>query len=376
VNVSGSVLASRHSSFTKAAAAALCGLLALGSPSIAVGASTADVAQEAAALSVTSVPAGATVYVDGQLQGATPLDLKGLAPGDHRVSVMMPGYLENSRVVSLRAGQSHDVQVKLTPQVPPAGEKPQVPPAGEKLPRGRAQARPEKEHKGGGSTKWVLLGLGVAGAGAAAYYVVTKNDPPVPGTISVSPSGTGMAGATSFTFTSNATDPDNDTLTYDWNFGDGNTGSGQSATHVYTSAGTFNVGLSVKDKKETVTAPNVSVTVARNMAGSWTGGRECGFNADVSLNLAQSGNNLGGNAVFSGNLQGTISLTGTIGTAAYPTSVSWATPNFTVGDLAGSFNEAFSGTVDASGNTMTGTITATSTALQPPTVSCPTTFRR
>jgi len=365
--VSDSVLASRHSSFTKAAAAVLCGLLALGSPSVAVAAGKADAAQPGAALSVASDPAGATVYVDGQLQGATPLDLKRLAPGDHRVSVMMQGYLENSRVVSLRAGQSHDVQVKLTPQAPPAGEKP---------PRGQAQAPPEKEHKGGGSTKWVLLGLGLAGAGAATYYVVTKNDPPVPGTISVSPSGTGMAGATSFAFTSNATDPDNDTLTYDWNFGDGNTGSGQTANHVYTSAGTFNVGLSVKDKKETVTAPNVSVTVARNMAGLWTGGKECGFNADVAVNLAQSGNNLGGNWVFTTTLQGSISLSGNIGTLGYPTSVNYTTPNFTVGNQPGTFAVSFSGTVDAGGNTMSGTMTSTSTALQPASISCPSTLRR
>ena len=320
-----------------------------------------------AALSVESDPAGATIYVDGQPQGATPIQLPRLTPGDHRVSLTKPGYLENSRVVTLHAGRTQGLHVRLTAQAAPAAEKP---------PAREPQAQPESEKKGGGSKKWVLLGLGLAGAGAATYVVVTKNDPPVPGTVTVSPSGTGMASATSYTFTSNATDPDNDALTYEWNFGDGATGSGQTATHVFNSAGTFSVALSVKDSKHTVTAPSASVIVARNMAGTWTGGRECGFGSTVTLNLAQSGNSLGGTWVFTGGLQGSLSLSGNIGTLGYPTSVTFTTTNFTVGNLPGTFRVSFAGTVDASGNAMNGTMTSTSTDLQPPSFTCPSSFQR
>src|SRR5689334_944615 len=70
--------------------------------------------EPAGAISVVSEPVGATVYVDGQAQGTTPVAVKA-APGDHRVRVEKNGYLENSRVVSVPSGSSRSVQVKLTP---------------------------------------------------------------------------------------------------------------------------------------------------------------------------------------------------------------------------------------------------------------------
>ena len=43
-----------------------------------------------AGLSVSSVPSGATVYLDGLAQGATPLRLEGLEPGECQVRVVLP----------------------------------------------------------------------------------------------------------------------------------------------------------------------------------------------------------------------------------------------------------------------------------------------
>jgi hypothetical protein len=119
------------------------------------------------------------------------------------------------------------------------------------------------------------------------------------------------------------------------------------------------------------------VTVARNMSGSWTGGRESGFGANVGLSLSQSGTGLTGSTIFTGNISGTLpGLTGSVSTLSYPCNVTWTTPSFRVGGLAGTFQISFSGTVDSSGNRMTGTITSTSTAYSPPTVSNATTFTR
>jgi hypothetical protein len=321
----------------------------------------------AATLSVETDPAGAMVLVDGQSVGMTPLTGRAIAPGDHRVRVVKEGYLDNSRVVSVQAGQPSRVQVKLTPDG--------------KAPQSRAQVdttAPPPQKEGGGSKKWLYIGLGAAAVGGAALLLMGGNDPPVAGTISVSPTGTGMAGVTSFSISSQgASDPDNDPLTYDWNFGDGTTGSGQTATKVYAAAGTFSVSLTVSDGKNTVTAPAASVTVARNMAGTWTGATEPGFTSAVSVTLTQSGTTLGGSMTFSGGLSGTVTgLTGTVSGTTYPTTATFTTPQFTVTGFPGTFSIRFSGPTDAAGNTMTGTISSTSTALQPPTINAQTTFRR
>src|SRR5207244_698458 len=44
-------------------------------------------------------------------------------------------------------------------------------------------------------------------------------------------------------------DPDGQITSYDWNFGDLTLGSGQVAPHSYTSAGTYNVSLTVSDNE-------------------------------------------------------------------------------------------------------------------------------
>ena len=257
------------------------------------------------------------------------------------------GYLDNSRVVRLQGGQAGSVKVKLTRNE--AAAQVETQPTDKKA----------TEKKGGGGKKWLLIGLGAAAVGTAAYIVATKNDPPVAGTIGVSPTGTGMAGVTSYSFTSQgSSDPDNDPLTYSWTFGDGGTGSGSPTTHVYAGAGTNTVSLTVSDKKHTVTAPSATVTVARSMAGTWTGGVEPGFNDPFSLSLTQSGTSLGGSTLFSGNFTVT-GLTGTISATTYPATVSF-TQRYTIAGVVG-VTDQFSGSTDSTGSTMTGTMTVTLT---------------
>src|SRR5262245_5137277 len=357
--------ARRHGILGRVTSGLLIALLASGGPGLGMAwASEPQPDPSMGALAVGSDPVGAQVFVDGELAGQTPLQLGHVAPGDHRVRVVKQGYLENSRVVHLGAGNTHNVDVKLTPHT---GARAAAP----------LQVEESSGGGGGGKTKWILIGLGVVGAGAAVYFL-TKNDPPTPGTITVTPNATGMAGITNFSFSSNASDPDKDPLTFNWNFGDGGSGSGQAPSHVYNNTGSFSVGVSISDGKgHTVSAPNASVTVARSMSGNWSGARESGFGANVGVTLSQSGTNLTGSTIFSGAISGTLpGLTGSVSTLSYPCNVTFQTGSFRVNGLPGTFNITFSGTVDASGNRMSGTITSTSTALQPPTVSNSTTFTR
>lgn len=318
-------------------------------------------------LDVITEPSGANVYVDGKLAGQTPLLVAALEPGDHRVRVAKDGYLENARIVTVSAADTKIVNVKLTPHTSAAD----------------ANAMEQVSGTGGGgggSKKWLWIGLAGGGAAAAvAVVMLTKNDPPNAGTISVSPTGNGMAGVTSYTFTSNASDKNGDTLTFNWNFGDNATGTGASATHTFSSAGTFQVNLSVSDGKESVTAPAVSVAVGPSITGTWTGGRENGFDCGVNLQLSQNAGSLTGSLIFTSGCSGTIPLaSGTVAPLTHPAAVTVVTQPFpfTVGTTTfANMTIRFAGTTEASGASMTGTIT-TSQAGNPVSVSTTTTFRK
>src|SRR5947209_7129985 len=67
------------------------------------------------ALSITTDPDNAAVYVDGRLAGQTPAHLVSIPAGDHRVRIVKGGYLENSRIVTVPAGAPTVVKLKLTP---------------------------------------------------------------------------------------------------------------------------------------------------------------------------------------------------------------------------------------------------------------------
>ena len=65
-------------------------------------------------LFIESEPAGASVYVDGRLAGETPLTIETLAAGVHRVRLVRLGYLENSRLVTVKAGSRATLRTRLT----------------------------------------------------------------------------------------------------------------------------------------------------------------------------------------------------------------------------------------------------------------------
>jgi hypothetical protein len=285
----------------------------------------------AAALSVDSDPAGASVYVNGKLAGETPLTVTNVAPGDHRVRVVKEGYIENSRLVSMKPGQGESVQVKMTRDQGAAYALQQDPDTG----------------GGGGSKKALWIALGAVAVGAGAYFLLKdSNEAPSPGTISVNPTG-GLAGATSFSFASQgATDPDGDALTYSWNFGDGATGSGQTATHTYTNAGSFNVALTVSDGEAQATA-NATVN-ARSLSGRWTGTITAGQGVPIEANFTQTGTNLAGNFTFTG---APLPVATVAGSVSSPLNV-----NFTL-NIPGFAPAQMAGTANNDVNSLTGRIT-------------------
>jgi hypothetical protein len=360
----------QRSPFAQGLRVALAVLLAFASgPSTAISAEPPIAPM--GSLSVASDPVGASIYIDGQFAGKSPVNLKQMTPGDHRVRIVQDGYLENGRVVNIREGRPSVLQVKLTRSTSSEA-------AAVAAPGQVGRPTPVQSTGGGGSKKWLWIGLAGGGAAAAAVYVLTKNGPPVAGTIGVTPTGTGMAGITNFSFTSQgSSDPNGDSLDYTWNFGDGGTGTGQTTSHTFGSPGTRTIELSITDGKETVSAPPITVVVAQSLAGTWTGGRDPGFNCGVNLAFTQSSGALAGSMIFTGTCAGTIPLSaGTASPLTHPSSVTWTTVPYNFNDGTQNFvglTTRFTGATNGNGGSMTGTITTTQGANV---VSATTTFTK
>ena len=119
-------------------------------------------------------------------------------------------------------------------------------------------------------TARVTVSDGKGGTGTADIPVTvavpgTNNNPTV--TSARTPTGNVAVGIP-VSFTSTGTDPDGDTLTYAWNFGDSTAnGTTQNVTHTFTTAGTYNVVVTVNDGKGgTASATALAVTVTANRA--------------------------------------------------------------------------------------------------------------
>jgi hypothetical protein len=63
-------------------------------------------AAEAGKITVTTQPAGATIYIDGQASGKAPAQIEGLGPGRYFVRVELDGYRAGEAVVEVSSGQN------------------------------------------------------------------------------------------------------------------------------------------------------------------------------------------------------------------------------------------------------------------------------
>ena len=61
---------------------------------------------------------------------------------------------------------------------------------------------------------------------------------------------------------STSSDPDGDALTYAWTFGDGQTGTGATASHTYTTAGSYDATLTVSDGKGGSNSKTATIAVS------------------------------------------------------------------------------------------------------------------
>ena len=219
---------------------------------------------------------------------------------------------------------------------------------------------------GGGMGTGTVVGVVGAAAGAAVAGVTLRdrNEPPV-AALSITPAGMGMEGLTRYTFDGrDSTDPDADELTYAWSLGDGSTDAGSRVSHVYASAGTFNVTLTVSDGEEQAIA-NGSVTVSRDLQGSWS---VSGDASPATLTVRQERGSLRGEHVQTGGGTWSWSMTGRISSSnrfVCPCDVRMTfrgpsrvvlrgTVNSGASSFSGDYEETFSG-----GRTQRGRVTYT-----------------
>lgn len=286
----------------------------------------------AAALSITTTPEGAEVSLDGRIRGKTPLRLADVPAGEHRLRLLKPGFLENSRPLSLEAGASEAIHQDLTPDAAPA-------------PEGRGLAR-----------KALLIGVPTLAAAGTAGYVPNRNGAPTLGGVSAEPAATvGVVWLTPFRFSAQgAADPDRDALAFTWGFGDGTLGAGPAVSHVFVKDGTFQVKLDVRDGRSTASAAAL-VRVA-SLSGSWRGALDTCPQCTFEVTLSQRGTHFVG--TFSGmQLQGPID-----GALAQPRQVRFTTadPRYRAGQWSGSLSDdaqRITGSVSWWTETMTFTLT-------------------
>lgn len=139
--------------------------------------------------------------------------------------------------------------------------------------------------------------------------------------------------------------------TYTWQFGDGTTSSLENPTHVYTSSGTYEVVLTVSGPNGTdSTSKTVSIThTADNYVGTYSTTESCTMGSDAYTSSVTKVND---NTITINNFYGSgWSVTGTVADGILTIA------SQTVGGSNGAVSASGSGTLSATGNTLTYTVT-------------------
>lgn len=125
---------------------------------------------------VLTTPVGATLSVDGQPAGLTPVTLE-MAPGRHRVALHLDGYLDQAADFVLDGQTPQDLTLTLA-AVPPAGPSsapPSAPRANAAQPRERGAEQGPKGRRFG-PVPWVVVGVGGASTlGALGFELARRS---------------------------------------------------------------------------------------------------------------------------------------------------------------------------------------------------------
>jgi tetratricopeptide (TPR) repeat protein len=129
-------------------------------------------------LTVLSQPAGATVNIDDIPVGVTPGTFD-LAPGRHRVVLMLRGHTDATSEVDLAPDRAQDVSFRLAPAAvgtpgPSAPDPAPTAPAPPASPGPAAPPPPAAERRGLGIWPWVVLGTGGAVLGGALVFELLR----------------------------------------------------------------------------------------------------------------------------------------------------------------------------------------------------------
>jgi hypothetical protein len=76
--------------------------------------STLSAASGTGTLIISSTPAGANVYIDGEQSGTTPVTVQNVNAGTHRVLLTLQGYSDISRTITLSTGGQEAVTGDFT----------------------------------------------------------------------------------------------------------------------------------------------------------------------------------------------------------------------------------------------------------------------
>ncbi len=137
----------------------LCGLSEVGdlvtSQAVALRQKVDTLALEPAVLAVTSDPTGATIFIDGEKIGPTPLEEQ-LSPGRHEAEIRKKGYLTQTRTIEAVKGVRETVEFELLPDLD-------------------ADDGSKKDWKV--PVGWTSLSLGIAGVAAGVTFLVIDENP-------------------------------------------------------------------------------------------------------------------------------------------------------------------------------------------------------